>query len=225
MKPWHIRDPQGYVRQRAEVERDHPYLHFQIQDREIGIAGSLEIKEAAKVLDRYSIRINLPESYPESVPVVFEVGGRIPRTLDRHCFDGSGASCVLLPEERWKIWPKGSSLLRFIDGPVRNYFINQAVFERDGVWPFGEWEHGFYGQKQYYRETFGTDDSAKVGKYFEYLAAKRVKGHWGCPCGSGKRLRDCHMRFVQDLRGKMPRGEALKATRRLESALNRLSKQ
>ena len=77
----------------------------------------------------------------------------------------------------------------------------------------------------FFSETFGTDDSAKVGKYFEYLAAKRVKGHWGCPCGSGKRLRDCHMRFVQDLRGKMPRDEALKATRRLESALNRLSKQ
>lgn len=222
MKAWHLRDPDGFEREKAEVERAYTYLHFSVKDDQIRIYGSLEIKEGAKVLDRYAIEIHLPDSYPDSVPVVFEVGGRIPRTQDRHCFEQTGASCVLLREERWRVWPTGSSLLQFVDGPVRNYFISQAVFERDGVWPLGQWEHGLYGQKQYYRETFGTDDLPKVSKYLEYLAAEKVKGHWDCPCGSGKRLRNCHMSLVLDLRGKIPTSETLVAAQLLESTLQRL---
>jgi hypothetical protein len=156
---------------------------------------------------------------------VFETGGRIPRIRGRHHYDDTGSACVLLPEERWRVWPKGSSLLKFIDIPVRNFFISQAVFERDGVWPLGQWEHGLYGQKQYYQEMFGSDDLPKVAKYLEYIAAKKMKGHWLCPCGSGKRVRDCHMQLIRDLRDKIPRNETLLAARRLEPALQRLRQQ
>lgn len=217
MNPWHVRNPEEYERQKAEVKGAHPYLHFSTGDGQVRVAGSLEIRDAGKVLDRYLIRIDLPASYPASIPEVFEVGGRIPRVVDRHCFEESGAACVLLPDERWKVWPDGSSLLSFIDGPVRHYFINQAVFERDGVWPLGEWEHGLYGRAQYYRETFGTDDPVTVGRYLGLLLGEVVKGHWDCPCGSGKRVRNCHMALVVDLRSKIPKSEVQKTIARLES--------
>ncbi len=223
MKAWHERDLVAFDREKAEVAQVYPHLHFSVLEGQVRISGSLEIKEGSKILDRFSIEIQLPQDYPEGVPVVFETAGRIPRTLDRHCYE-TGASCLFLPEERWRVWPKGKSLLDFIDGPVRNYFIGQAVFERDGVWPFGQWDHGLYGRKQFYQEIFDTDDLVKVKKYFELLAAKRVKGHWDCPCGSGKRIRDCHFEMVRNLRDKIPRSDASKAIRPVDEALKRMSK-
>lgn len=222
MKAWHDRDPVAFQREKVEVEQAHPRLHFSVREGEVRISGSLEIKEGSKILDRFSIEIQLPADYPEGVPVVFETAGRIPHTLDRHCYD-TGASCLFLPEERWRAWPKGSSLLQLIDGPVRNYFIGQSVFECDGVWPFDQWDHGFLGRKQYYRELLGTDDPGKVRRYFEILTAKKIKGHWECPCGSGQKLRACHMTLAIDLRDKIPRDELKKAAHILENELRRLS--
>ena len=214
----------GFEAEKIEVEQAYPHLHFSVVDGQVTVTGSMEIKEGHKVLDRFSVEIRLPENYPESVPVVFETGGRIPRIRDRHCYDDTGAACLFLPEERWRVWPKGKSLLQFIDGPVRNYFISQSVFERDGVWPFGQWDHGLDGRKQFYQEIFGTDDLVKVKKYFEFLAAKKVKGHWDCPCGSGKRVRNCHFELVRSLRNKIPRSDASKAIRPVDEALQRQSK-
>jgi hypothetical protein len=74
--------------------------------------------------------------------------------------------------------------------------------------------------RDYYKEVFGTDDLAKARAYLECLAAKKAKGQWNCPCKSGRRLRDCHMVLVRELREKMPRSEAIKAVERLDGVLS-----
>ena len=220
MRPWHLRERDRYAKEKSEVEQRYHELHFSTENDQIKITGTLPIREGAQELDRFSIEILLLSDYPESIPEVFEVGGRIPRVLDRHCYEASGAACVLLPEERWKVSPKGSSLLSFIDGPVRNYFLSQAIFERDGVWPFGEWKHGFAGLQEYYDETFGTSEPSKVRRYLELLVAMETKGHWDCACGSGKRLRQCHREQVQQLRTSIPTADAKKAIERLDMYLH-----
>jgi hypothetical protein len=49
----------------------------------------------------------------------------------------------------------------------------------------------------------------------DYLASKKAKGHWACPCGSTKRLRDCHAKQFADLRERIPRRIAAGALKRL----------
>jgi hypothetical protein len=44
--------------------------------------------------------------------------------------------------------------------------------------------------------------------YLDYLAAKKVKGHWPCPCRSGKKLRDCHSYQIKELRNNISRKDA-----------------
>jgi hypothetical protein len=218
MKPWHLRDPEGFARERAETEAAYPELHFSTYRDRIELSGTLPIVYSDSVLDRFAVSITLLDNYPGSLPVVREVGGRIPRTLARHMLQ-SGEACVLLPEDRWRSWPKGSSLLSYISGPLRNYLIGQALVERGEPWPFGEWRHGLEGMRDYYREVFGTDGIRKARKYLEYLTAKKVKGHWDCPCGSGRPLRHCHVKLVADLREKMPRSEARSAIEHLDYVL------
>lgn len=222
MKPWHLRDPAAFARERADVERAYPHLRFSVDNSRITIKGSIAISDDRGVLDRFFVEIQIDEPYPDLVPRVYEVGDRIPRTRDRHCYDDTGSACLFLLEERWKIWPVGSTLKSLLDGPVCNYFISQAVFERDGEWPFDEWAHGFLGQKQYYKETFGTDDPVKARKYFDYLVSKKVKPHWPCACGSGRELRACHFALLRTLRARIPRREAKRGAARLRDKLEEL---
>jgi hypothetical protein len=114
-----------------------------------------------------------------------------------------------LPDERWRAWPVGSSLVDFLDGPVRNFFIGQSLVERGDPWPFGQWGHGIDGIREYYEDLLATSDTDVIRRYMECLSAKKIKGHWPCPCGNGKRLRDCHMDALLDLREKIARKDAL----------------
>lgn len=219
MRPWHQRNPESFRCEKGEVELAYPDLRFSTTSEEVQISGSFPITDDDGVVDRFSVLIRLLPDYPESLPVVRETAGRIPHHIDRHMLT-SGEACVLLPEDRWRSWPIGSSLLSFISGPLRNFFIGQALVERGEPWPFGEWGHGLDGMRDYYREVFGTDDLVTVRAYFHCLAAKKAKGHWDCPCKSGRRLRDCHMGLVKELREKMPRSEAKKSIKHMEAVLS-----
>jgi hypothetical protein len=116
-----------------------------------------------------------------------------------------GAACILLPDERWKVWPHGSTLLYFLDVPVRNFFLGQSLVERGDPWPFGQWSHGAEGIREYYGEVLSTNDTKVITEYLDCLSKKKIKGHWPCPCRSGKRLRDCHATLVHDLATKISR--------------------
>lgn len=76
------------------------------------------------------------------------------------------------------------------------------------TWPFGQWAHGAKGIFQFYRKLLRTSDLRVMTTYLEYLAAKKVKGHWPCPCRNGKKLCDCHFDQIKDLREKISRKDA-----------------
>jgi hypothetical protein len=218
MRPWHLRNPECFWREREEVELAYPELRFSTVTERVQISGTFPIRDVEGIVDRFSVLITLLPDYPESLPVVHETAGRIPHDIDRHMLS-SGEACVLLPEDRWRSWPKGSSLVYFMSGPLRNFFLAQALVERGDPWPFGEWRHGLDGMRDYYREVFGTEDVVQASGFLECLASKKAKGHWNCPCKSGRRLRDCHIDLVRALREKMPRSEAVKALQHLKNVL------
>lgn len=196
-------------KERVDVEAAYPDLHFHIENGRITLRGTFRIVFEGEVLDRYAIEIEIPPSYPRSIPIVREIGGRIPHASDFHVNPTDGTCCVILPDERWKVWPIGSSLLAFLNGPVRNFFLGQSLVELGGPWPFGQWGHGAGGIREYYSDLLGTSDVKVILRYLDCMGKKKMKGHWSCPCGSGKRLRECHWEFVQDLMTKIPRRVAM----------------
>jgi hypothetical protein len=214
-QPWHIRDGGRFARERQEVEAAYPQLLFSVSDSNVLLDGLFPIRDGEETLDQFAVQIALPTDYPDGLPIVREAAGRIPKVADRHVGPETGEACVLLPEDRWRSWPLGSSLLGFLDGPLRNYFLGQAIVERGGDWPFGQWSHGVAGQMEYYRDVFGTDRAEYVKKYLEYVIAKKLKGHWECPCGSGATTRSCHMKAILLLREQVPRSDAQVALKRL----------
>ncbi|KUO40384.1 MAG: hypothetical protein AVW05_03720 [Hadesarchaea archaeon DG-33] len=215
-KHWHKLDPTLLERMKSEVQSVFSNLHFYPAKDRVFIRGSFPVIHEGKILDRYSIEIELPRNYPESLPIVREVGGRIPQTADRH-INPTGEACLFLPDERWKVCHPGSSLLDFLNGPVRNFFVGQSLVELGQPWPFGEWSHASVGIIEYYAELLGTKDLATILRYLDYLSKPKIKGHWKCPCGSGRRLRNCHFEELKDLRTKVRQDDAQRSRQRLIS--------
>ena len=219
-RPWHKADPARLEKMRVEVQAAYPNLHFYPQGDRVLVRGTLPILHEGDELDRYAVEIILPADYPDVLPLVFEVGGRVVRDPDHHMKGETGEACLFVPDEQWRVCPPGMGFLEFLNGPVRSFFLGQSLFRLTGKWPFGQRAHGAEGIREYYRELLGTDDIAVILAYLECLSRPTLKGHWPCPCGSGKRLRDCHRSRVQELRDKIPPAVAEKSWQALRSALN-----
>jgi hypothetical protein len=130
---------------------------------------------------------------------VWEIGGRIKRNKDHHINQRDGSCCIAVHDE-WIARTGKDSLSSFLRVPFRNFFISQAHFYKYGEWPFEERPHGLPGMMQSYSEFLGcVEDAASVGRHLEFLTHQRPKGHWCCPCGSGKRLRHCCRLRINEL--------------------------
>lgn len=188
----------------AKAQLKHfPTLHFFIRDGQAVVFGTYALIHDGVEFDRYSLELWLHDNYPFAPPMVFEVGGRIPRTLDRHTYS-NGSLCLGVPED---IWPKPGTAINleeFLNGPVRNYLMANTLVEQEQPWPFGERAHGIPGIVEYYCESFGICDPPKILTLLMYALKPVARGHWDCFCGSGKRMRNCHpdsiSKLCQDVR-------------------------
>lgn len=214
--PWFERDKELLEDTIRELRSRHPNLHlFLSQDGSSEIRGTMAIRSpAGRVLDRYRVTISIPPDFPKTLPEVREVGGRIPWEEDLHV-EKDGRACVMLPDERWRVFPDGSSLVDFVDGPVHSFFLGQSLVELGEDWPFGEWGHGTDGIWDYYKELIETDDTATVVRYLRILRKRTLKKHWRCPCGSGKKIRQCCEPKVKNIRSKVAVTTAREACQKL----------
>jgi len=195
---------------------DFPELYLVQRDETMIVAGIFPLVDGQRVVDRFVIELELPRTYPKGVPVLREVGGRIPRTADRHV-EGDGKACIFLPDEYCYKHPNGMDLIDFLRGPVLGFLVGQSLAERGQPWPQGERAHGTDGITAFYSELVGSADSATIQRYLEALTAKQLRGHSSCPCGSGKRLRECHQECLLKLRERIPRSIARGSLERVRS--------
>ncbi len=180
------------------------------------LRGTLPIVEGGREVDAFKIRLHLRREGTLFVPTVFEIGERIPRDINRHVNPDDGSACVGLPEDLF-IAARGQAMMlgAFMDGPLRDYFLAQAVFEREGCWPFGERGHGEAGVVEFYRELFGTSDAVVIDRYLVMLSEPRLHRQWFCPCGSGQKLRRCHGQQLESLRHRIAPAAAVRLRARL----------
>jgi len=208
---------------KGELQRlvDGAYPLFQIIDggNSLSLKGGLPISEEGKELALYQVEIVFPESYPEEIPVVREIGGKIPKISDRH-FDYDGVACLFVRDEAYKFCAPGYSVAQFIEGPVRQFFLGQVVFDATGKFP-AERKHGIDGILDFYEEIIGTRNMQTVIAFLEYLTHPGLKGHRECFCGSKKKIRNCHLGILQDLKSKIRQVDVQKSLKQLKQQLSR----
>ena len=198
-----------------ELEDRYPDLTVSYRGKEIVIAGTFPILHEAKVLDRYQIEIIWTES-DTNVPLLHETGGRIPWVLDRHMTQ-KGLACLFVPEEWLLRVREERTLIHYLDGPLRDYFLWQSLVESGEAAPWPDRPHGVEGLLESYGDMLGFRNPAALKLCLEYLSRETIKGHWMCPCGSGRRNRYCHIDRLRELKRRIPRHIAKLAIRRLKN--------
>jgi hypothetical protein len=192
----------------SQLASRFPTLRLVTGDGRVVIRGMLLIEHEGRELDRFAVEIDLSQAGPATLPVVREVAGRIPRHVDRHV-NADGSACVCLPEDYFSRNPGKLDAIAFVEGPVRDFFIGQALVERGDPWPHGEWGHGPAGLTEWL-QAFSrslTDDQRRA--YASTFLIRKLRGHVPCPCGGGRKLRDCHMDLLMRLRAALPPERAL----------------
>lgn len=186
---WWVADPRLTDEIREALVGPYTTLALRVMPDAVSVAGTFPIVHDSEILDRYEIEITFPRTYPDDPPSVRETTGRIPHTADRH--NSSGAACLFFPIE-WKLRRPDNAFDTFLLGPVHSYFLGQSLVEAGQPWPFGERKHGIDGAIEALRDILGlaSDDQARAALWT--LSKATIKGHWDCPCGSGRRLRACH---------------------------------
>jgi len=205
MKPWHIKDPQAFQELKRQIESKYATLCVFVEKDVVFIRGGLGIEaQDGREVDHYSIEIRLPDNYPnKGIPIVKETGGRLPESLDQHL--PYGIACLFLRDERYKCYPQGSTIIDFIEGPVKDFFLWQVDYKLNkGKSSIGERGHGVKGIIEFYSEELKTSDVVVIRDFLNYLSKQEVKGHWDCYCGSKKKMRDCHFDILLHLKSNIP---------------------
>jgi hypothetical protein len=187
--------------QAREAIAEYATLHLDPSDtRGRKLVGVFPVDHNGVRLDSFEVSIDLSPLEHGLLPSVQETGGRIPREGKRH-INHDGTACICLPQDYFARNPGRFNIIQFFDGPVRDYFIGQALVERGDPWPFGEWNHDIDGTKQWLESFMRSLRRDQLERCRYLIGLKKLKGHHRCFCGSGQRIRKCHLLLVKYMRG------------------------
>lgn len=165
------------------------------------ISGTLPFEAASEglptIADSFDIELAVPPTYPNLLPVVREVGGRINPKYEHLNADGS--FCLDVPVEVRRVFLEQPSLLGFVNRLVVPFLYSYCYWTQHGSYPFGDRPHGAAGISRYYFELLGAEDEAIVLAVVCYLLEHGYRGHHPCPCGSGATVRKCHRDVLMNL--------------------------
>ncbi len=203
MKKWHEANPERLDLLIELLKKEYPALLVYVKDSVVFIRGPIDLKSDNKLLDSFTLEIELPKNYPIGIPIVRDNAGRFPRIADRHVY-ANGVLCLCVPDEYWKFYSPESTIVDFIKTLIEPFLVAQIYYEKTGKMPFGERPHGWEGIVQFYSEILDTTDERMIFCFLKYLSAPQLKGHWRCYCGSGLRLRNCHYDQAYEMHQKVP---------------------
>jgi len=192
------------MNQMEELQAKHPDLELIVSaSGDLIVTGVVRFcieHEGRTVRDAYQIALVVPSDYPSTPPVVWETGNAIPQ--DFHKFK-PGNLCLGAPVEVRRVFAQHKSLLGFIDRQVIPHLFSHSYRRDYGELPHGELPHGFLGLLEYYADFFGIGRLTAM-KLLKLLADGFVPPLMKCPCGRGKKLRDCHGPKLEELRPHYP---------------------
>ena len=161
------------------------------------ITGDLSFKETYKgfeVKDSFNIKVFWPYNVPKSLPKIFECGKRIPHEADFHVNPNDNNSlCLATRRVETEILSSNPTFENYIISLVIPFFYAFVFKTKNNYYPWGEEKHAEIGLLEDFMNYFHLPDIQITKNFlFHLVLHKKMKGHHLCPCGSGKKFRDCH---------------------------------
>jgi len=173
----------------------------------VNLAGTLffcaEGPSKERIEDEYKIEILVPLGFPERIPSVREVAGRIPASF--HKLE-DGSLCLGSPTRLRLVLLDSPSIICFVERCIIPYLYGYSYFEKHATLPFGQLDHGIPGLLQDLASLYGIDRTDIVPEFVRLTSMKKGNANkQPCPCGSQSRLGQCHHRQVNRLRDTLGR--------------------
>lgn len=146
-----------------------------------------------QIQKEYMILIDLSKSY---VPYVYDCNKVIKKSYP-HMYNDRRL-CLATDMEQYIYLKENKSICLWIKKYVESYFFSYEYYKRYGIYPFGEYSHGIKGLDEYFAEYFKLEDINVNNRrnIIEYIFLNKYRGHNYCPCGSLKKIRDCHKNLI-----------------------------
>ncbi|WP_320035786.1 hypothetical protein [Halarcobacter sp.] len=148
-----------------------------------------------ELTDSYKLKITIKNDFPSSVPIVEEIGDKIPKTEHFHINPSTynHSLCLGAPLRLLELLNKEPTLNGFVKYCLVPYLYAVSLKIQDGVdLVFDELAHGDEGIFSEYRNIFGIEDENDIKKIIKMLSLKkRVANKLSCPCNCGERLGKC----------------------------------
>lgn len=246
LTPWFKKNRNLFEEERAAIAKACPLMGLSIVGPEFRVNEFVLLKnligqeiEAAVVHGTYSVEVptsekNIeygivlvtPSNYPNRPPDMFVNDAKLPIPTkgsykERHIMNG-GLACLAVDAEISLRWRPNPNLVNFLESFVAPFLVWQAYYDTHGKPPpWGDRPHEEDGILDFYKEFWGEIDSEALNiKHLMTLLSQKnaPKGHEICPCGSGKRLRDCHWGLVKDRWQKLYHHDVMKDIEKLREA-------
>lgn len=202
-KPWYQRGAR-LAADTALVAENFPTLAFRIDEESqlVFLEGPIAILSDCGISTSIETRLVFPRSYPDLEPLAFDATRRFQpypsKTIeDRHLF-GTGQCCLWLPPlSPWS--PSNPNAIRdFLDQLVV-FFDRQLIYDDTGVWPGPAYDHGGRGYRQFIQEELEEDAALADALSPIILRQVSIGRNEGCPCGSERKFKKCHLRIVEQI--------------------------
>lgn len=171
-------------------------------DNKVILEGLININASYKkiqLIDDFEVRIIVFKNFPNRIPIIYALDNKIPKDFQHVNADKS--LCLEVNTEIKIFLIENESLIEWFKIYVVNYFYSAMFFERYKIYPFGERSHAKDGIKEFYRKILNVRNINTIINMLKFVRIGKIKGHYDCPCGSGKKIRKCHYeelkRFIQ----------------------------
>ena len=191
----------------SDFLRAHPGMMTKPDgDRDLTVEGDFKFMASSpshgEVVDTFNLQVRIPPRYPRDLPVVYELGGRIPRDGDYHV-NPDGSLCMGSRLRLLQTVAKGPSLTGFASACLVPYlFAVSRKLTHGQSFVFGELAHGSPGETMDYMDLLSLKSPDQVFRAQKYLGMKKRRANkLPCPCGCGRRLGKCSFnRKLRDFR-------------------------
>jgi hypothetical protein len=218
----HLNVPDGLLAEvQQAVDARQPELNVTTTKDLIVVDGLFVVSGPQGPYDSFQVKVAVSAGFPLQEPVVLETGGRIPKIAERHVYPNDGNCCLGVWEE-WLLTAPDHTFETFLTGVLHDYLVSQTYFEARGEWPFGQRSHGYAGILESFAELMDVENDATVViEHLRLLSMNELKGHHPCPCGSGRKLRQCHRNKADELKKQIPSAFARRMLNRIAPKKNK----
>ena len=194
-------------KQYSELIKRYSGLRLEFIDEKYKISGILKFSaeyQHNRIEDEYSIELTISDDYPDSLPIVREKGNRIPRDFHKYQDNSLCLGASLAIKRKFLKQP---TIIGFIERCVIPHLYLYSYKCKYGSLPYGELSHGWLGILEYYQDVFNVVDERIILLLLKVIVDDNYRAHSRCPCGSRKRLRDCHGSLLRKLMPVQPAQE------------------